>query len=550
MRFEYHTEAGQHRKSLVVAVIVALLYLLISAVWILFSDYAAAKLSSSQEQLLLIQQYKGLGFVSVMTLLIAWLVYNVHQRGVIMENAMQHIRTDLVTGLANRVVAEEFINNRLQSLGYSIEHCGTILFNIREFKRINLSVGRSGGDSLLYEIAQRIKKIARPTDLVARLENDRLLIVLGRLTNQRVALTVGNKIQDAFKNPVTVNGIEVQIELQGVVAMAPENGRTAFELLDASERALYRNKTKRNKAYVELVSKEDLESRVGNLELEAELRRAIREKKFTIALQPQVDLDNLTLAGAEALIRWQTPERGNIPPVEFIPLAETLGLIPEITEQVLDAVCCCIDDWNKRGLPEIRMSVNLSGIDLKSGRILDMVSDCLNLHHVPGRLITLEITETWLMEDPNLALGLIHRLRDLGPRLAIDDFGTGYSALSQLIDFPFDFVKFDRPFVSGVDHSPKKAKVLSAIQRMSSTLGAQTVAEGVETIGELAVVEELGINEVQGYLFSKPVPSAEFETTFLKPEQPLFADIREKLEKIKAEKPGHAIRIKRGSNAT
>ena len=550
MRFEYHTEAGQHRKSLVVAVIVALLYLLISAVWIIFSDYAAAKLSSSQEQLLLIQQYKGLGFVSVMTLLIAWLVYNVHQRGVIMENAMQHIRTDLVTGLANRVVAEEFINNRLQSLGYSIEHCGTILFNIREFKRINLSVGRSGGDSLLYEIAQRIKKIARPTDLVARLENDRLLIVLGSLTNQRVALTVGNKIQDAFKNPVTVNGIEVQIELQGVVAMAPENGRTAFELLDASERALYRNKTKRNKAYVELVSKEDLESRVGNLELEAELRRAIREKKFTIALQPQVDLDNLTLAGAEALIRWQTPERGNIPPVEFIPLAETLGLIPEITEQVLDAVCCCIDDWNKRGLPEIRMSVNLSGIDLKSGRILDMVSDCLNLHHVPGRLITLEITETWLMEDPNLALGLIHRLRDLGPRLAIDDFGTGYSALSQLIDFPFDFVKFDRPFVSGVDHSPKKAKVLSAIQRMSSTLGAQTVAEGVETIGELAVVEELGINEVQGYLFSKPVPSAEFETTFLKPEQPLFADIREKLEKIKAEKPGHAIRIKRGSNAT
>jgi EAL domain-containing protein (putative c-di-GMP-specific phosphodiesterase class I) len=278
------------------------------------------------------------------------------------------------------------------------------------------------------------------------------------------------------------------------------------------------------------------------------LRRAIREKKFTIALQPQVDLDNLTLAGAEALIRWQTPERGNIPPVEFIPLAETLGLIPEITEQVLDAVCCCIDDWNKRGLPEIRMSVNLSGIDLKSGRILDMVSDCLNLHHVPGRLITLEITETWLMEDPNLALGLIHRLRDLGPRLAIDDFGTGYSALSQLIDFPFDFVKFDRPFVSGVDHSPKKAKVLSAIQRMSSTLGAQTVAEGVETIGELAVVEELGINEAQGYLFSKPVPTAEFENTFLKPEQPLFADIREKLEKIKAEKPGHAIRIKRGSN--
>jgi len=550
MRFEYHTEAGQHRKSLVVAVIIALLYLLISAVWIIFSDYAAAKLSSSQEQLLLIQQYKGLGFVSVMTLLIAWLVYNVHQRGVIMENAMQHIRTDLVTGLANRVVAEEFINNRLQSLGYSIEHCGTILFNIREFKRINLSVGRSGGDSLLYEIAQRIKKIARPTDLVARLENDRLLIVLGSLTNQRVALTVGNKIQDAFKNPVTVNGIEVQIELQGVVAMAPENGRTAFELLDASERALYRNKTKRNKAYVELVSKEDLESRVGNLELEAELRRAIREKKFTIALQPQVDLDNLTLAGAEALIRWQTPERGNIPPVEFIPLAETLGLIPEITEQVLDAVCCCIDDWNKRGLPEIRMSVNLSGIDLKSGRILDMVSDCLNLHHVPGRLITLEITETWLMEDPNLALGLIHRLRDLGPRLAIDDFGTGYSALSQLIDFPFDFVKFDRPFVSGVDHSPKKAKVLSAIQRMSSTLGAQTVAEGVETIGELAVVEELGINEVQGYLFSKPVPSAEFETTFLKPEQPLFADIREKLEKIRAESPNHAIRIKRGSNAS
>jgi diguanylate cyclase (GGDEF)-like protein len=545
MRLGNLFEPGQHRKSFLVAFIVGLLYLLASVIWILFSDHVAARLASSQEQLQLIQQYKGLGFVAVMTLLIAWLVYKVHHRGVIMENAMQHIRTDLVTGLANRVVAEEFINNRLQSLGYSIEHCGLILFNVREFKRINLSIGRSGGDSLLYQIAQRIRKIARPTDLVARLENDRLLIVLGSLTSQQEALTVGNKIQQSFREPVKVNGLEVQVELQGVAAMAPENGRTAFELLDACERALYRSKAHKMETYVELVSKEDLESKAGHLALEAELRRAIREKKFTIALQPQVDLDSFKLAGAEALIRWQTPERGYIPPAEFIPLAESLGLVPEITEQVLDMVCRSIDGWIQRGLPEIRVSVNLSGIDLKSGRILEVVSGSLSRHRIPGRLITLEITETWLMEDPNLALGLIHRLRDLGPRLAIDDFGTGYSALSQLIDFPFDFVKFDRPFVSGVDNSPKKAKVLAAIQRMSATLGAQTVAEGVETIGELAVAEELGINEVQGYLFSKPVPLSAFETAFLNPQQSPFEDVRLKLEKIKADNPNRAIRIKR-----
>ena len=158
-------------------------------------------------------------------------------------------------------------------------------------------------------------------------------------------------------------------------------------------------------------------------------------------------------------------------------------------------------------------------------------------------MIMFEITETWLMEDPTIALGLIYKLRDMGTQFAIDDFGTGYSALSQLIDFPFDFVKFDRSFVSGINHSPKKAKILTAIQRLSSTLGASTIAEGVETIDELALLEEIGIDGAQGFLFAKAVPPEEFVSEYLDPDKQPFADIREKLEKIRKNNPNRAVRI-------
>ncbi len=536
-------DRGLSLRSAWISLGIGCLFLLLSVSWILFSDRLAAEIAPGREELLLIQQYKGLGFVVVMTLLFGWLVYVLHRRGMVLERALRFMQTDPLTGLANRAVAEDYLSTYLAMPGQHPLLCGVLLFDIRDLSRVNRAVGRSGGDQVLNEVGNRIRKIARPSDLVARLESDRFVIVVGRCTGKREVLEFGTKVRAAFNVPITVDKVEVQVELRGGAALAPLDGNTPFELLDAAERALY--SSKKGDHGFGLANREDLLSNAGHLELEGQLRRAIRERQLSIVLQPQVSLNTLELVGAEVLARWHSPGRGEIAPGEFIPLAESLGLIQDITEQVLDVVGDCVIDWRDKGLPSIQICVNLSGLDLKNGRILEVVESFLTRSRLPIHYLTLEITESWLMEDPNRALGLIHRLRDMGPRLAIDDFGTGYSALGQLIDFPFDYVKFDRSFVAGADSLSKKAKLLTAIQRMAATLDMETVAEGVETMNELALVRAVGIDKAQGYLFAGPVPPAVFETEYLTAGQSPFWEIRRDLDKLAAENKTRVTRIRK-----
>lgn len=533
----------QYNKVLLLSIGIGVFYLLLSMGWILFSDHLAIKFASSQRELEMIQQYKGLGFVAVMSLLITWLVYRIQRHGLLLKRTLHNIHTDVVTGLSNRTVAEKFMDKCLETIDKNNQSCGIILINIRGLSRINRSVGRSGGDYILFKVAQRIRKIFRPNDLIARLESNRLLVILETIDDQEEAADLAKRILEAFNRPIRINRVDVQVDLQCVLAIAPKDGRTTSELLDAGERALYRVKKSNMEANLVLINKDDLKNDSKNLELEAELRRAVHDRKLTIALQPQIRLDTFEVDGAEALVRWNSSKFGNISPAEFIPMAESLGLVQEITRQVLDNVGSCLAEWKKKDTGDINIAVNLSSLDLRSGQILEVVKSFLDRYHIPGNLITMEITETWLMEDPNIALGLIHRLRETGPRFAIDDFGTGYSALGQLIDFPFDCVKFDSSFVSGINHSPKKAKVLTAIQRLSATLGAETIAEGVETMEELALIEQIGIYGAQGFLFAKPVTPGEFETRYLNPDKPPFEEIQQELEKLKSQNPNPAIRI-------
>lgn len=542
MRLKHLIESGLYSRPLLLALGVGLVYLSISVAWILISDYIAARISADREALLLIQQYKGIAFVIVMTAIISWLVHTLQQRDNVLKRTLEYTRTDSLTGLANRAVAEEYLDSRLQSSTHDGFSCGVLLFDIRELSRINRSIGRTGGDQLLTEVAHRIKSKVRPADLVARLESDRFIVILGPLVTDKEALETGIRILSAFDTPILIDSVEIHVELRGGAALASRDGATTFELLDAAERALYRSK--QHGHGIHLANQDDLIASADYLERENLLRHAIRERQFSIALQPQISLNNKKLVGAEALARWNCPGKGEIPPNEFIPLAESLGLIEEITQQILEAVGDCVGEWIEKDLPQLQICVNLSGLDLKSGRILEVVQSFLDRSRIPGHLLTLEITESWLMEDPNLALGLIHRLRKLGPRIAIDDFGTGYSAFSQLIDFPFDFVKFDRSLVAGVDHSPKKAKVLSAVQRMVMTLGAQTIAEGVETIGELALLEELGLDEVQGFLFDRAIPAAEFEARYLNTDEAPFMDILDRLEQYTSNNKNRAVRLR------
>ncbi|MDZ7737226.1 MAG: EAL domain-containing protein [Gammaproteobacteria bacterium] len=533
--------SGSRATTLFLAVGVGLLYLLISLAWIILSDYFAMEAASSREELVLIQQYKGIGFVVAMTVLITWLVYKVHHHGAVLQRALLYMQTDPVTGLANRAVAEEFLETRLERTDTKQRTCGVLLFDIRGLSRVNLSVGRRGGDMLLREVSSRINSFLRRTDLAARLESDRFLIVLGSLSRNNEILTIGRRIQVAFEQPISIDDIEIHVDLRGGAAVAPKDGRTVFELLDAAERALYRSKLSSNG--LSMANRDDLLDNSGYLEREAQLRRAIREHQFTIALQPQLDLNTFEVIGAEVLARWDCPGRGEVPPGEFIPLAESLGVVQEITEQIMLLAGECAVNWQSKGLPPLRLCVNLSGLDLKTGRILELIEASVEHSRFPPHLLTLEITESWLMEDHNLALGLIHRLRAMGPRIAIDDFGTGYSALSQLIDFPFDYIKFDRSFISAVDQLPRKAQVLMAIQRMASTLGAQTIAEGVETTGELLLLEELGMDQAQGFLFSRPVTLEQFESRFLTCSRPPFEDLKAEVEQQRANHKDQITRI-------
>lgn len=532
---------SRYSHPLTIAMAVGLLYLLLSVLWILFSDHLAVQLAADKENLILIQKYKGIGFVLLMTVLIAWLVYALRRRGHVLERALQLVRTDPITGLANRGVAEEYLAARFKDNSGDKHPCGVLLLDVRGLNRVNFSVGRSGGDRLLRMTGKRLQRLARHSDLVARLEGDRFVMVFGALDSESEALGLGARIRSAFEQSVIIDGVEIHVELRGGLAIARRDGNTPFELLDAAERALFRSKKSGHE--LDVANSQDLISNAGYLMQESLLRRAIREHQFSIALQPQIELDNFSLTGAEVLARWHSPERGEVSPGEFIPLAESLGLIQEITEQVFQCAEQCVRDWIDAGLPVIHICINLSGLDLKTGRILELAEHFLTRTRLPGQYLTLEITESWLMEDHNLALGLVYRLREMGVRIAIDDFGTGYSALSQLIEFPFDYVKLDRTFITGLDRQPKKIKVLTAIQRMAATLGVKTIAEGVETIDELELLEQLGFDEVQGYLLGKPVPVDTFVGRYLVSGNTAFQSMREKLEKRTAGNRRRATRI-------
>lgn len=532
MLVSFITSSFNPRKRLVVfPVLVTITCLTIIAAWSHYTDRLAAGLFENWIEYLRISQYKVEGF-AIAAFAIGWLILTLNKHGKALDKSLAYSLIDPLTGLSNRVAAEKYLAGLISKSSRTSACCAVILLDVHQLSRINHSLGRSSGDILLKQSAQRINFMLKQPDMVARLGGDRFLVVLNQVSGPQDALKVGMRIQQAFDSPFLISDTEIEIDMRGGIALAPNDGIASSDLIAAAERALKRNR-KKGKG-LDLADDEDFSRNSGALRREMQLRRAIRNQEITIALQPQIDLRTFDLVGAEALARWKVPNEAVLMPNEFIPLAESLGIIEEITKQVLSSLVHHAVDWQNRELRQIQLSVNLSGLDLKSDRIIKEIESFLRASALPPHLLTLEITESWMMDDPHLSLGLIHKLRAMGPRIAIDDFGSGFSALSQLIDFPFDYVKFDRCFVANIDKSPKKAQLLLAIQRMATTLGARTVAEGVETLGELKLLREMGIDEAQGYLFSKPMDCSDFEPRFLDPAYSPFHDYKSRLEKLGA----------------
>ena len=407
---------------------------------------------------------------------------------------------DPVTDLPNRRAFDICLATALAS---AAPEAVVLLVDLDRFKHVNDTLGHPIGDGLLCLVAKRLRSLVRTADFVARFGGDEFAVVLSPVPGG--ATDLARRIVDVLGRPYLIDGHLVTVGASVGIASAPQHGQSVPGLVRCADLALYAAKAAGRGVF--RVFEPELDQRAKDRRtLEIELRRALMLREFELHYQPQIDIETQTVEGFEALIRWNHPGRGLIPPGDFIPLAEEIGLIVPLGEWVIRQSCLEATRWPD----EIRVAVNVSSLQFADAeRLVNVITHALATSGLPGRRLEIEITESVLLRDQSFVLAALHQLHALGVRVAMDDFGTGYSSLSQLRSFPFDKIKIDRSFVHTNDNPDSQNAIVRAITALGISLGMQTIAEGVETAGELKRVRSEGCRSVQGYLFSRPVPSSE-----------------------------------------
>ncbi len=417
---------------------------------------------------------------------------------------------DALTGLPNRLM----LRDRLSQAITRAERNGTVLavlfIDLDRFKVINDTLGHRIGDAVLHSVAARIAGPLRKSDTVAREGGDEFLVLLEEVGSAQNAARVATKLLQSLSQPHVIEGQSLHCSGSIGVAMYPDDGKSADELIKHADAAMFDSKGG-GRNQVHFFSEESWTRLAKRFTLEAELRTAIEEKQFIIHYQPQVELAGNRITGAEALIRWKHPVRGIVPPLEFIPLAEELGLIVPIGDWVLNEVCAQMKEWLRRFGWSPSVSVNISARQLQLNDFAQRVEDILARHQLPPQLLELELTEHSLMQQHERASRLMAGLKQQGVRLVLDDFGTGYSNLMTLFSLPFDMLKVDRSFVSGIEDDVPSRALVDMILALARQLRLQVVAEGVETRSQQSLLADLGCEFVQGYLHSPPLAPASFE---------------------------------------
>ena len=407
---------------------------------------------------------------------------------------------DPVTDLPNRRAFDICLATALAS---AAPEAVVLLVDLDRFKHVNDTLGHPIGDGLLCLVAKRLRSLVRTADFVARFGGDEFAVVLSPVPGG--ATDLARRIVDVLGRPYLIDGHLVTVGASVGIASAPQHGQSVPGLVRCADLALYAAKAAGRGVF--RVFEPELDQRAKDRRtLEIELRRALMLREFELHYQPQIDIETQTVEGFEALIRWNHPGRGLIQPGDFIPLAEEIGLIVPLGEWVIRQSCLEATRWPD----EIRVAVNVSSLQFADAeRLVNVITHALATSGLPGRRLEIEITESVLLRDQSFVLAALHQLHALGVRVAMDDFGTGYSSLSQLRSFPFDKIKIDRSFVHTNDNPDSQNAIVRAITALGISLGMQTIAEGVETAGELERVRSEGCRSVQGYLFSRPVPSSE-----------------------------------------
>ncbi len=415
---------------------------------------------------------------------------------------------DVLTGLPNRTLFRDRLTQVLEQAPRFSRQAALISVDIDRFKGINDALGTIQADQLLIAVANRLQGSLRGSDTVSRSGGDEFLLLLAAIHRGEAVAQVARKILTEMERPFEVNGQEVFVSVSLGIALYPADGIEADTLLKNAETAMFVAKQAGRKGGYQFFSREMNERSVERFALEGKLRRALERKEFFLHYQPQVDMKSGKMTGVEALLRWRHPELGVVAPGKFIPLAEETGLINPIGDWVLQTACAQNRAWQQQGAPVFRMAVNLSARQFNQADLVARVARVLHETRLPPGCLELEITESMLMENAELARAKLEDLKELEVLLAVDDFGTGYSSLSYLKNFPIDRLKIDNSFIRDITTDNGGAAIAEAIIAMAGSLRMCAIAEGVETREQLEILRDKKCNEMQGYYFARPMDAA------------------------------------------
>lgn len=417
---------------------------------------------------------------------------------------------DTLTTLPNRLNFSERLSHCLAGAHSAGQQVAVMFMDVDQFKLVNDTLGHNIGDLLLKRVADRLVNCLRDADTVARMGGDEFAVIISNVKDEESAVSIANRILGNLNEPFSINGHEVFVSISIGIGIYPADGSDVDTLVKNADTAMFRAKNRGRNNYQffnEAFSADDFERML----LEYGLRKALEREEFLLYYQPQVEIKTGRVIGAESLIRWKHPEHGVVSPAKFIPLAEETGLIVPMSKWILREACRQNKLWQIDGMPPMVVSVNISSRQLTQECLADDVSEALRESGLDPCYLELELTESGLMENPELTIATLDKIKKMGVKIAVDDFGTGYSSLSYLKRFPIDTVKIDQSFVQEITTNSDDAAIAGAVVAMSHSLKLKVIAEGVETTGQLDLLRNMGCDNIQGYLISKPVAADEFQ---------------------------------------
>jgi diguanylate cyclase (GGDEF)-like protein len=417
---------------------------------------------------------------------------------------------DSLTRLPNRSLLEDRLGQAIHNGQRNNRRFAVMFLDLDRFKTINDSLGHHYGDKLLQGVADRLTAALRAEDTVARLGGDEFVVLLGEVSGAAVVANIAQKLLDLLAAPIMIEGQQQSVSASLGISMFPDDGASARDLLGNADSAMYHAK-KMGRAHYQFFAPEMNVASGARLQLEQDLRRALELKQFELHYQPKVDVGSGKVVAMEALVRWRCPQRGMVPPNDFISVSEEIGLIIPLGAWVLREACRQNREWQDAGLPHMRVAVNLSAYQFRQKDLPEFVASVLEDEGLLASSLELEVTESMVMHNPAEASGILARLHGQGIHISVDDFGTGYSSLSYLKQFRLDTLKIDRSFVRDISSDADDAAIVRSVIALAHSLRLKVIAEGVETDEQLEYLRELGCDEYQGYLRSKPLPAKEFE---------------------------------------